>query len=885
MNSKIRFVLVILISNVAIGIALPNHAQIVPDNTLATPSTTFNQGNLVIIDGGNTVQNNLFHSFKDFSVPGGTAALFNNTTTIQNIISRVTGGSVSNINGLIQANGNANLFFLNPSGVVFGPGSFINIGGSLVVSSANSLGFRDGVEFLTNSTSSTLTGAKPSSLNFSGNPGMIRVEGMGNSLDLNSIFFPFINAGRSPGIRVNPAKSISLIGGQIELESGALTALSGRIDIGSVEQGRVDIVQNLPFPVLSYSNVSAFQDISLTNKSLLDASGFGNGSINIQGRNIDINSGSLALIQNVGSIPNGPISVNASEALSISGTSTDGLIPSSLVNETLTQGASGDILVSSSQFSLNNGAAIAARTFSIANGGEIVIQSNEAVVDGFSAINPLAFTAIATQTVSPGNAGNIFFKSNSLNVTNGANIGSIAFSTGNSGNVQIDADDISVIGLSPTTIRSTIFSNTAGEGDAGNLLINTKRLSVLDGGVISSTTAAFGDAGSIEINATDFVLVSGNSPFPNQPLNVSTIFSASVLETPFFQTIFQLPPIATGNAGEVTINTGKFSVLEGARVTASTAGPGNAGNVLVNATESIIVSGSNGISIPSNISARTIGSGRAGSLILNSPKITISDRGVLLVSSQDQAFFPPATGDTGTLAINITDKSGSLTLDNGSINAIASRSSGGDVQIDTPLLLLRNNSQITASAFNAGGNITLDSDLVALFDLSSIEANSNQSTGGNITINTQGIFLSFNSQITASSLLGPQFSGTIEVNSPNIDFTKATLDLAIRPEVERVTTSCNIGPGGAASEFTRPGSGGIASNSDSSEEVSVATNSQANLQAQQEYYLDPETGKPEIYPNVVGWKNNPDGTIAFTSDPTEAVQTKAFCSKTASKES
>lgn len=179
-----------------------------------------------------------------------------------------------------------------------------------------------------------------------------------------------------------------------------------------------------------------------------------------------------------------------------------------------------------------------------------------------------------------------------------------------------------------------------------------------------------------------------------------------------------------------------------------------------------------------------------------------------------------------------------------------------------------------------GGNISVNSDLVVAIDKSNFFANAENAQGGNITINTQGLFFSSDSKITASSLLGPQFTGTVEVNSPNIDFTKATLDLAVRPDVEEVAISCNIDPGEVASEFTRPGSGGVASNTEKTGELRVVKNRNNNLQTQ-EYYLDLETGEPKVYPKVVGWKHNPDGTYAMTSDPTEAVQTKAFCAKTA----
>nr|WP_315897231.1 filamentous hemagglutinin N-terminal domain-containing protein [Coleofasciculus chthonoplastes] len=124
-------------------------AQILPDHTLGAESSRITRVNEVreLIEGGAIRGSNLFHSFEAFNVSEGQEAYFANPVGIESIFSRVTGNDPSAILGTLGINGGANLFFLNPNGIIFGENAQLDIRGSFVASTANRLVFDNGVEF------------------------------------------------------------------------------------------------------------------------------------------------------------------------------------------------------------------------------------------------------------------------------------------------------------------------------------------------------------------------------------------------------------------------------------------------------------------------------------------------------------------------------------------------------------------------------------------------------------------------------------------------------------------------------------------------------------------------------------------------------------------
>ncbi len=185
----------------------PTVAQIKPDTTLPQNSQVTQLGNVRFIQGGTTAGNNLFHSFSEFSVPTGSAALFNNASTIQNIFTRVTGSSISNIDGLLKANGTANLFLLNPNGIIFGKNAQLNIGGSFVGTTANAMQFgSQGIFSASLPNSPALLTVEPSAFLFN--------QIANQPITINS------QGSKNVGLAVPNGQSLLILGGNITLDGG-----------------------------------------------------------------------------------------------------------------------------------------------------------------------------------------------------------------------------------------------------------------------------------------------------------------------------------------------------------------------------------------------------------------------------------------------------------------------------------------------------------------------------------------------------------------------------------------------------------------------------------------------------------------------------------------
>jgi filamentous hemagglutinin family protein len=211
------------------------------DGTLGTPETLTGSNYIIPQSAGQAVGNNLFHSFGQFNLNSNEAAIFQSNPNIQNILSRVTGGNQSVIDGLIRTQSGVNLFFINPSGIIFGQNARLDVGGSFVVSTANALQFRNLGFF------SATDKNVPSPL-LTINPSAFLFNQMNPAPIVNNSIAP---AGADPagfdavGLRVPDGRSLLLVGGNVNMDGGRLNAYGGRVELGG-------LAQSIFFPMRMY---------------------------------------------------------------------------------------------------------------------------------------------------------------------------------------------------------------------------------------------------------------------------------------------------------------------------------------------------------------------------------------------------------------------------------------------------------------------------------------------------------------------------------------------------------------------------------------------------------------------------------------------------------
>ena len=708
-------------------------AQIVPDNTLGAESSVVTP-NLTIrgiqsdrIDGGAIRGTNLFHSFSQFNIDSGRGAYFANPAGIENILSRVTGTNRSNILGRLGVLDTANLFLINPNGIVFGSNASLDVQGSFLASTASSFKFPGGNEFSATNPQvpPLLTISVPLGLQYGNNPGSIQVQGS--------------------NLQVNPGRTLALFGGNVSIASGQLKASGGRIKLGGIAgEGTIGLSINgfdigSSFPV---SNGLLLSDVSLDNSTVVKVDAGGDGNIAINAQNLRMAGGSklqagASWLVSSNSYP-GDIAINATGVIN--------LTESSSIENLVFGGATGkggDISITAGSLTVTNGARLGTNTLGIGDAGNLNIIVRDRV--SFEGMGSNAESVVAK--AAEGQAGQINITAHSVFVSGGATLVANTSGKGNAGNVTIRATDTVSLAGSSTGIGSQVFEQAVGNG--GSIDITTGTMSLSSGATLAANTSGKGNAGNVTIRATDTVSFDG----------VGTGTEVTGIGS-------QVLTNGVGNGGNIEITAGSLAVTNGARLIASISGQGNGGNVniLVRDTVSFDGVGSNRQSSGVFSSVEVGGMGKGGDINVTTNTLSLANRAVLDAQTQtnfkagnvvvnaaqsvnlNQASLTaqstnklPNAGTAGDIKIN----TGNLTARNGKITTSSEQSSGGGIKITASNIRLFGNSDITTnvnSGAGGGGDITMKASSILAFGDSDILAFARDGRGGNITLDTRAFF-------------------------------------------------------------------------------------------------------------------------------------------------
>ena len=655
-------------------------AQVTSDgtvNTIVTPNENVDE-----ITGGETRGDNLFHSFQDFSVNTGNEASFNNADSISNIFSRVTGGNLSNIDGLIRAN-DANLFLINPAGILFGAGARLDLGGgSFYGSTADSILFEDG-EFSATDLDNPplLTVNAPIGLGFRDNPAEI----VNRSVTENS-------ADEFVGLEVLSGQTLALIGGDVRFETGEATAKGGNIEVGGLsEAGIVSFNGN---GSLSFPDDVAKANITLSNAADIDVRGTGGGNITINSQNLDLAAGEFdsSLIR-AGITPDSTSAEAQAGNIAINVTENITLDDSRIINQVDSGGVgnSGNISITTGSLEAINGGDIDASTFGQGNAGAVEITATgDLTFDGETSEGFQSGVTSQVNSNAEGDAGGVTISTSNLTLTNGGLVSADTFGQGNAGAVEITATgDLTFDGETsegfPSGVTSQISPNAV--GDAGGVNISTSNLTLTNGGRVAADTLGQGNAAAVEITATGDLTFDGENS-GGFPSGVTSLVNSD----------------AEGDAGGVNISTSNLTLTNGGRVAADTLGQGNAAAVEITATGDLTFDGENSGGFPSGVTSlvNSDAEGDAGGVTISTSNLTLTNGGRVDASTLGQgnaaAVEITATGD---LTFDGENTEGFPSGVTSQVNPNAVGDAGG-VNISTSNLTLTNGGRVAADTLGQG---------------------------------------------------------------------------------------------------------------------------------------------------------------------------------------
>lgn len=774
---------------------------------------------------GTLVGNNLFHSFKSFSIERAESATFTGAASIQNVISRVTGGEISRIDGLLRSQiGQAAFYFINPAGVFFNENAQIDVPAAFHVSTADHLNFADGSQLNTRESGiSQLSIERPEAYGFAGDRSAeIRFEGNGGWDDqLNW---------HGSQITVKPGSMLDITGGTINLIGMQLAAPEGIARLVAVGPQTEDIfIGELPNQPLS-------GDIQL-NQGFVNVSGNGAGLLALRGRNVS------ALFSHLLANNHGDSSAGSALGVDIRLGSLKFIEGGITSDAREGNGNAGEIKVKiHGNLELLNGATISSDTYHKGKAGNISIEADSINIDA-QGKEGLAGISSNAEPNSLGDAGNLNLTINGfLQLLNGGFISSDTYAQGKAGNISVEAHTMRINGQDGviTALSSDAYPNST--GNAGTLAINVHNLLTLEnGGFISSDTYAQGKAGTISVTAGSLTIngnglgelagVSSNAE-PNSTGSAGTLnfriqdrlklLNGGFISSDTYSegnagnikvvagemTIegqggeeqagisSNAEQYSTGDAGTLTLNVqNQLNLMNGGFISSDTNGLGKAGSITLKAG-SVTIYGLGDSEFFSGLSSRAIlgSSGQPGDVSVNAQEsLTILNGGQISINNEAEVTTPHTIQSTG-----IHIKAPSLTLYNTpeAITAAATGNvSASDIDINSQLLDIHNAGITTNSQAGNGGNIDVRSPVLVL-DTGFIQANTNGEggNGGRVTIQTDALIPSASHLLAGGKFSWPfkpgipgynviqaaapsGLSGTVAVSTPLLDLSGNLLGL------------------------------------------------------------------------------------------------------------
>jgi len=727
---------------------LAGPSNIVPDNTLGAGKNSIVTPNyqnqpIEVITGGAQNGQNLFHSFTQFNVSTGRGAYFYivNPSTA-NVLVRVTGANISNINGTLGTFGNAspNLFLMNPNGIIFGSGASLDLGGAFIATTANAIGFGTNGNFSATQPQqpSPLLTIQPSALfiNKLNAAATIVNESAATSYAPNTNLNNNSNASFN-GLQMANGQSLSLIGGDVSLsQGGQITAPGGTIQLGGLSSnGTIGINSD---GSLNYPTGVTLSNVTLSGGAQVNVASGGGGSITINANNVTL-SGASGLTAGIAS---GQGNTNAQAG-------------------DITVNATGNIIID--QSSIIDKVSQQA----IGNGGNININGISATLANSSQISTISY-------IAKGNGGNININlQDSLTLTNSSNIGTGSLQAkGNAGNININLQNSLTLDDNSAIVADTIFG---AQGNSGDITINAQSVQLQNGSyVASSNISSEGDVGKIIINAQGTIILD-DSYLETALIELSFIptnaegkggeifLKASSIDLNNNSYINSgIDPGATGSGGNININIedskGSFNLQNYSFIATTTKGRGNAGNITVNVAGDVTLSGSDSSNtVPSNqffiesgISSQvTLGAvGNAGDITLTANNLNVTQGATIDSSTKGQ-------GNAGNISVNVA---GNATF------------SGSNYCQSCPTNVYYSgiSSQVNLGAVGNAGNIVLTANNLNLSGGAAINSSTTgTANAGIITLNTNNLDLSGSARIN-SSTSGQGNAGDIILNLNNM---------------------------------------------------------------------------------------------------------------------